>query len=150
MLNIKALFSKIEVRQLLWTNPDPTSEFTAKTVNLDLSNYDSVQIVYKGFRTYGESYTAKSDVGSSGCRMGCHINTSGSAYPMVLERAYDVTISGVQFYAGSGKSTNSTSTSTQNGCCVPYKIYGIRKLGGVVNKLLRAISNLTRKEVVVC
>lgn len=33
---------------LLWTNPSPTSNFSAQTVSLDLSEYETVIVLFKG------------------------------------------------------------------------------------------------------
>lgn len=34
-----------EYRKLLWTNPSPTSAFSAQTITLDLSDFDAIEII---------------------------------------------------------------------------------------------------------
>lgn len=97
---------------LLWTNPSPTSEFTAQTVSLDLSEYAGVIVeFYHGDnQQYVSSrvYVKKTDNFS---------NKFGGGF--VVDAAYAKNIlalnnEGIQF----------DNTNPNNTACIPYKIYG--------------------------
>lgn len=146
MLNVKKTLTKIltgfkktEQRTLLWTNPNPSSGFSATTVldHNELVGYDGVEIQYKAYSSYGMAQVGRADIGTTTGRLQGIINASGSNYPIVLERQFSVSNSGVTFADCDTKYTNSSGSAVGNGGCVPYKIYGI-KLGGVINRLKNA------------
>lgn len=102
---------------LLWTNPSPTSSFSAQTVPLDLSSYDAIGIIplfstsvqYPAFmQTYIN--TASTVV----------LNTYASDSNRQGGRTVVISSTGLQFSAG----TYNGSASNSN--CIPYKIYGIK------------------------
>ena len=102
---------------LLWTNASPTSAFAAQTVNLDLSEYDYIEI--RGVR--GSFLRAK--VGESNLLM----QLFNSYY--ICSRTVSVTTSGVTFgtfYKYTSYATGSYTTEDAGGYLTPRYIYGIR------------------------
>lgn len=100
---------------LLWTNPSPTTEFTAQTVSLDLTEYAGVIVEFNhgDTRQYVSSrvYVKKTDNFS---------NKFGGGF--VVDAAYAKNIlalndEGIQFDNGSPNNTS----------CIPYKIYGVKE-----------------------
>lgn len=99
---------------LLWTNPNPDSNFSAQTVTLDLSAYDAVLVVCRMFATTTYYFTNTCMVG-----LPAILNTldvSGNRYG----RTADVTTTGIVF--GQGYSNGTASASR----VIPVSIYGIK------------------------
>ena len=112
---------------LLWTNPNPTSSFSAQTISLDLSKYDMVEVVFKQYASNPFFSTSKTEVGKSG-------KLFSYGYEDVREmdgRSYKVSTTGVSFQVGYSAMISASSGTAADGQCVPYKIYGIKFGGGV-------------------
>lgn len=112
-----------EYKKLLWTNPNPTANFSAQTVSIDLSDYDEVEVVTIVSRTSG--------------KMGiCHLYfTSPVSQSLAFlgddatKHARDLSIntSGITFQNGYYQyMTSGQSKTTDSGQAIPYKIYGIK------------------------
>lgn len=106
---------------LLWTNPNPSSEYSAKTETLDLTDYDFVFITFK----WGAS--------SARAMLNCFVMVDGggvitsSVYNARVYREITCTTSGVTFGAGAYANTISANmTSPSNSTCVPQQIFGIK------------------------
>ena len=101
--------------KLLWTNSSPTTDYSASTVPLDLTEYGGVLIVFLA--------TANIDRQSS---MIVRRGVQGLLYTAVPSatttrtRLANVTDTGVVF--GTGYSGSSTSA----GSAIPYKIFGVK------------------------
>lgn len=100
---------------LLWTNPSPTSEFTAQTVNLNLSEYIGVIVEIKydinNEHVSSRVYAKKTDN---------FTNKFGGGF--IAQDANAINIlslndSGIQFGNASPNKTG----------CIPYKIYGVKE-----------------------
>ena len=112
---------------LLWTNPNPTSSFSAQTISLDLSKYDAIAVV---FDRYGgvdvrstqmileknEKFTLGTTTDERLRYRACSFNDKG------------VTFDTPQMFTTYG--IWGSRTSTDEYVNVPIKIYGI-KFGGV-------------------
>lgn len=109
-----------EYKKLLWTNPNPTSTFVAQDVNLDLSDYDAVDIECKHWsndNTTSTTRTEKAEIGT--------ISITSNANGHIAVRDWSVYADRVYF--GTGKDLFGTSiTNPSNSACVPLKIYGIK------------------------
>lgn len=105
----------------LWTNPNPTSAFSAQTVSLDLTNYDLIfichygsvatgpnpqQVVTAGIKSYGYAW----------------METGGLGSP---RRKASISDSGVTFESGF------YNGETNNSHCIPQKIYGLKTTDNV-------------------
>ena len=99
---------------LLWTNPAPTSNFSAQTVSLDLSGYDAVCIITKTTATSDYRYWQFGLVGHSISMM-----NKSSTSATLAGRAAEVTTSGITFSNGYNNATAGAAN------CVPWYIYGI-------------------------
>lgn len=135
MLDMKKLLTKIaqgvEVRKCLWTNPSPTSNFTAQDVPLpnvyDVYDFLEVEYLYAktesidtGFKVMDRTPThAQSTVS-------CIVyNTSW----FCRHRARWWTVNGLHFdssYYNDMVTSSNTGQSDAN--LIPYKIYGIRRI----------------------
>ena len=101
---------------LLWTNPSPTSSFSAQTVSLDLSKYNYIYIIQKQYAD---------NSGNSGCSM---IPVDGRTYAVsfasdggdLRSRSYTASSNGIVI--GDGK----TGSTTGNAYSIPYQIFGIK------------------------
>lgn len=128
MLNIKALFSKLEARKLLWTNPNPSASFAGQDVAISsLGNFETIEIEFASsaanirFR-YAQSFTAQAMMpawASIPTYRNATINSTGIHFSDAFEK----------------------SQTQNNGLLIPYRIYGIRNLGGVLlNSILKAFT----------
>lgn len=103
---------------LLWTNPYPTADFSAQTINLDLSGYEAVIIQFSGY------------------------NRGLNASKVYLSKDENLSYFGAGFIDGqNGHGRNITSindngisfsderygTYVSNGFVAPYKIWGLKK-----------------------
>lgn len=100
---------------LLWTNPNPSSNFSAQTVVIDLSDYDAVRITFISNMNSPVAYTQDADIDSY-----THNLFAVSAAPARQSRQFTLSSTGIVFSNGA---TGSTSGSQYG---VPIKIYGIK------------------------
>lgn len=108
-----------EYRKLLWTNPSPTSSFSAQTVALDLSSYDDVEIEMVGDTTNAnttQNFKLTVGVGSL-----LDISANNIWWRYVTPRT-----TGVEFGAGYKTTTYGSGATLTNTQMVPLKIYGIK------------------------
>lgn len=110
---------------LLWTNPNPSSSFSAQTVSLDLSRYDAVMVVHR----YGTSTSRLNSVivpvGDTG--MCFHAGNFSAATGYVMTRAFGTTTTGIDFNTSYRRALNSTSAASSSGdYCYPIYIFGIK------------------------
>lgn len=107
-------------KTLLWTNTSPTLVFGGQSVQLDLSDYSEVEVVFICWTTAQEVTEA----------IRVPIGISGRAFsPMAVNvfRVFATTVSGVAFEDARGYSSyGAWGEAIQNGACIPWKIYGIK------------------------
>ena len=104
---------------LLWENASSRSEFTAQTINLDLSEYDAVIILTLWQNSHSGGYNSQY----------IPVNTAGCLYvPYYLNvaRGISVLTTGITFDEGVLVNTYGVLTSGRNDMAIPYKIYGIK------------------------
>lgn len=114
-----------EAPTLLWTNPDPTSAFSAQTVALDLSPYKSVCVEYRAsttstnfsfaFYSVGDVVTIDEIIRPIKCAG--YGSTSGV---LGISRSLSVTTSGIDFGTGYQGSNSGSSKA------IPHRIWGIK------------------------
>lgn len=123
-----------EYKKLLWTNPSPSSAFTAQTVSLDLSNYDEVEVWFNCWRNRPDtSQQFRVKKGTYGiATQGASTNTSSGINPFVVgsyiivqDRPIYVTDTGVQFGTCTEGASNGTMYNA-DGSMIPAYIYGIK------------------------
>lgn len=139
--NVLRYLTKVERRELLWTNPNPATAYTAgNPVRADvLSAYDAVEISF--FLWVGYQYICATDRAYKGDKVittaiasSNNFNTGSRPDPLARSWEFSET-NGVSIYGGveaNFASSGSFATSAQ--VLIPYKIYGI-KLGGVLRNL---------------
>lgn len=124
----------VEHRTLLWTNPDLTANFAAQTVELDLSDYDEVEIEFvlwtgdprsccirrgsKGEECIASTIASNSTKGNTG-------NTFASTIINQM-RAFTANDTGVTF-SQAVEATAGANFGVQNHSLLPYQIYGIKR-----------------------
>ena len=108
-----------EVQTLLWTNSTPTTNFSAKTVQLDLSNYDGVIVEFAS--------TVRETIGGFSSRIKVAKNVSGAIGGGFTTETFgvartvtSVTNSGVVF-------NDAHASNTDNSYMIPIHIYGYRR-----------------------
>lgn len=112
----------VEHRTLLWTNPDPTVAFAAQTVELDLSEYDEIEVIFvhnvnsDGSNTR-ELYT-RTEVGKNGEAGWVRNDTF-----LIQRRAYSTSTTGVTFE----NCVLGSNATVYNNHGLPYQIYGIKR-----------------------
>lgn len=107
-----------ETKTLLWTNASPTSGFANQTVNLDLSNYDSLEIEFK---TYAGSNTFNVSRHRIGVESVLTSATGGNPTLCPVMRIFTSNASGITF-----SDYFDWNFGKNNTVCVPIKIYGIK------------------------
>lgn len=111
---------------LLWTNSNPTAEFAAQTVSLDLSNYIGV-IIECLYSTNNQNLTSRVYIKKGETLIG---GCNTESYPNV-RLITAINDEGVSF--GVARDSN-----THNDNVIPYKIYGVKEyiVGPVMGDLL--------------
>ena len=115
------------IKDLLWNNPSPTSNFSAQTIFLDLSQYDAVIIrvsVGPGYNTDAQKpYQLFIYVPKDGVVHYIHslLNTSGTSNAYYA-RQVTVTDTGIIFSGGGYPA--STLANGANNVMIPTEIYG--------------------------
>ena len=137
---LNTLLNDVPHYTLLWTNPNPTSSFSAQTISLDLSKYDAVEVVFKRYTS--QAIYSTQTLLEKGIKFALGTTTDET----FRYRTCSFSNSGVTFdtpqYMPSYGSWNPTATN--NNCEIPYKIYGIKFGGGY-----KALRSLFAKEVAV-
>ena len=104
----------------LWENASLSSSFPAQTIDLDLSEYDGVSILYYVDATTDvHRNTGRVGKKQSGCMW---YVTASSGYR--LHRVFTVSDTGISF-----DTATNTGTVAANKVCIPHVIYGIK--GGI-------------------
>lgn len=125
------LTSGIVTETLLWENEDVTSAFTPKTISLNLSGFDSVKVMMCSSKVYTSELHIHETPIMKSHRM-TYINTPTGSTSAFRERLYEVSDTGVTFRVARMKNVNTTTGSDNNELLIPYRIYGIKHIGGGV------------------
>ena len=132
MLDLKALLGKMlskgEYKTLLWTNPNPTSNFAAQTILLDLNGYDAVDVVTVVSRSSGKMGSYRIFFGAPVSQGLLFLGDDATKHARNLTLYTD----GITFQNGYYQyMTSGSSKTTDAGQAIPYKIYGIKLGGGI-------------------
>ena len=106
-----------EYKKLLWTNPSPTSAFSAQTISLDLSEYDDVEVEFKVYPSEDVVNVASAGIGEVGVCSTVRTDTW-----LTQARTFTVSATGVAF----SDCRLGSNASVYNNHSVPLKIYGIK------------------------
>jgi len=103
--------------ELVWTNPNPDSSFSAQTVPMDLAGYSMVLILFRDFAT-NDAYGIVGTIARVGDYTALMFTAGGSN--RTGRRRANVQTTGIAFEAGQYNAT------THNEDGVPQAVYGIR------------------------
>lgn len=117
---------------LLWTNPNPTTGMAdGDVINLDLSDYVSVKIIFKvdaSTTTMSSSRYIEREI-EVGYRSSVdHITPyTNQPYVVVRQRTFVVESTGITLASGTQHTVGSSNayTAPDVNALIPYKIYGI-------------------------
>lgn len=107
---------------LLWTNPSPTADFAAQTINLNLADYIAVIVISKTHITGSHGYTQYLLlIGTNNNEIGGPWLVDNADHSINTDtRQCSVTTTGVTF-------TTSRGENTAGSAIIPYQIYGIKQ-----------------------
>lgn len=137
-LNLKDWVAKItgqtEFKTLLWTgSSDSTQAPTTFPVN---DYYNAIDVYFRGNGRPMVPMRVERSMGSRTCNIAW---ANYFAYRVIGFDGSQVTIGSGGYYSA----YNSGSAINGDSYAVPYKIYGVKYVGGVVRKLLNALKMLT-------
>ena len=115
---------------LLWTNPSPTIEFEPKTISLDLSEYDFVEVVYDYNPSFGDlgQIVERCEIGHAILAERIDKADQSGALKNIFRGGDGATTSGYTFGGGYSKVAGSNHVySGYDLYIVPCKIYGIKE-----------------------
>ena len=110
-------------KELLWSNPNPTSVISSSiTINFDYTQYDIVFVQLKGHTNYGENARRLVQVTKDDKWLGLHVpGDSFSVY-----RNMTVTDTGITFGTTAGYAYHNGGNATGSNFCIPTAIYGVK------------------------
>ena len=117
--NILSYLLKVERRTLLWENPNPDSAFSAQNINIDLSDYDEVEVVAK-------HWSNNETIASARCKtteLGSILVPNGGNTHMAFR---DWQGYADRIYMAQGRDFYGTSMSYSDYAGIPLRIYGIK------------------------
>lgn len=137
MKGISKLLRGFETRKLLWTNPNPDASFSTQDIPIPnaYDKYDLIEVEFK--LNYAENTTtgmkvfAKAGKRSGGTQTVTQWSSVANAWQL-LHRSWwwDGNHTAIHFdsawYFNLGTSTKAISEAN----LIPYRIYGIKKIGG--------------------
>lgn len=134
--NLTSLLSPGVKIEKLWSNPSPTAEFGAQTIDiLNLQDYDLIMIRAKYSAGAHPSFTGfyKTTIGEKG-----NINIAVSS---IINRSITVNSNSIEFNDCNIRNAYAGSESVINTCGIPVEIYGIKiettpVIGGMTMDLL--------------
>lgn len=106
--------------QVLWTNPNPTSDFSAQTITLSSSDYDLLEVFYK--KTKDDMFVNNTRFFKGTRSLLFQIDNSFVIFERTISDATDTTLT---FTEGKIYTTQGTVT-TQNSRCIPLYIVGYK------------------------
>ena len=105
---------------LVWTNASPTSNFSAQTVSLDLSDYQAVIIMFGSSTAWETLYPVIIPIGLT---EDSYIGLAGKTNRY---RVCNPSSTGVRFENGAQYSSYNSTASTTSGSMIPIYIYGMK------------------------
>ena len=127
---ILKMLGKKDERVLLWENASPTSSFSAQSIDIDGTGYDSYRVT-----AYNRGDTIEIDIpvgGAGAFRDFTHDTGTQTEGVYLWTRHITTTASKVTFEKAWLRLTNSATYSTDSSqdMLIPQKVYGIKSSGG--------------------
>lgn len=111
-------------KKLLWANASPTSTFSTQTINVDLSEYDELEIEYKSSTGSAYSNIIKTNVGRGGFMFSfAGQNESGNL--TLNYRSFTSSKTNVEFNVAYSKNVTGATQTTAT-YIIPVAIYGVK------------------------
>lgn len=110
---------------LLWENGSPTSTFIDKTISLNLSEYEEVEIECNRYSTYGGTVFTKLKKGDTG-RVNFAEVSSSQNVAYLFAKIITVNATSIDFDNTIFMTLPSGTTNENNAYLIPTKIYGIK------------------------
>ena len=122
--NNEQIYSGFSI-DLLWTNPNPSSNFAAQSVEVDLSNYDKFMILTNWSTSNSLNFSAQIFEPTTEITQFLFVTSGGTASSSasrsgVRRFSYSITNHAISFQAGYYNS------SSNNSYLIPVKIYGLK------------------------
>ena len=111
---------------LLWENPNPSAEFAAQTVNVNLSGYDTIEIVTTFSAGGTNRFRTKLALGENTLLSTVGEVVGASMKMYMVGRNCSTNANGVIFNTGGYKYFDAAAFVESNTYAVPYRIYGVR------------------------
>lgn len=119
-----------EYKKLLWTNPNPTTNFPTQALlnGQDLTMYDAIEVIGVNYSGYGSIMPPlQIPIGGKGNLIGLAGSTGDSAgMGFLVMRGISANTNSIVVSGAMGVSTNGTSWSANDNNMVPVRIYGIK------------------------
>lgn len=132
--NINDSISKLEYKELLWENPNPRAKFSTQDVQLDVSQCESVLIIYCNYPypddKHVTSYTTQLLERDRTGRIDVAMAGDESANFWIAQREAVIKDSAIKFTDAYYKYQSNTKWTMDNNNLIPIKIYGFKKIGG--------------------
>lgn len=109
---------------VLWENTDTSSSYGANTIDIDLSNYDGVYVIFCSSTT-SDAIVAQGFAFMSKSTIIRYPSYSGSTMRF-YGRTVTVSTTGISISAGSYRQQGSSSETTANDRIIPVRIYGVK------------------------
>ena len=109
---------------LVWENSNPTSNFAATTIDIDLSDYDAVFITFRS-STSSDSIMATGISLMGDSTIFRYISYSGSNLRL-YGRGATASSSGITFSAATYRTQGSSSETTANDRFIPVRAYAVK------------------------
>ena len=111
------------IATVLWTNPDPTSEFVSQEVTLNSSDYDFYEIYYVTHLTNRHVCSAKGIKGEPTVLM-CSLSSDSGA--MAYSRYVKSPAANKLSFEAGNRAPGANKGSTNKSVCVPLKVIGYK------------------------
>lgn len=128
--------NNIKTEELLWTNPDPTVDFTAKDIDLDLSGYDRIKVFARFSKSDTASTFQECSVGGRARLFTGYAGTTSGYQNVNVSRYFYCDTTKVSFQ--DGYYAYNTSGLKANDDLIPVSIYGIKFKSALNATLLAA------------
>ena len=113
------------VGKILWTNPDPTSEFSAQTITLSSDDYDILEIFFKNAYDSDYIYSQKIAKGKNTYLQCNHVAGTRTIYHRYRQMTYIDNLN-YSFTTGTQQSTYASSIEDSSLYVIPIYIVGYK------------------------
>jgi len=113
--------------KILWTNPNPTSAFSAQTITLNSSDYDYLLFIsdlYLSSSVSEQRNTVSMTIKGRGCSLNVSADYGGAEATFYRTATY---INDTQYNISGGSYRSNTTTGNDNSILVPIQVIGLKK-----------------------